>query len=248
MKVFSVCGITKSGKTTTIEQIIRELTARGYRVGSVKEIHFEAFAIDPDPSKNTARHRRAGSRLVTARGINETDVMFPEMLSMNQIFSFYHDFDYVVLEGISNIPVPMIITAYAADDLDARWNDLVFCVSGKIADEMDEYKDIPAISAVTDAVSITNLVMRKVYDLLPDIDPKCCRACGWDCRELGVKILKGEAQRGDCVADKGAELYIDGKRIVMAPFVQKVLRGTVLGVVSELDGFQKGAEISVKFR
>ena len=46
MKVFSVVGVTKSGKTTTIEQIIKEFIRRGYSVGSVKEIHFEQFAID----------------------------------------------------------------------------------------------------------------------------------------------------------------------------------------------------------
>ena len=103
MKVFSVCGITKSGKTTTIEHIIRALSARGYKVGSVKEIHFEAFAIDADPTKNTARHRRAGSELVTARGANETDVLFPGRLDMRTILSFYHGFDYVVLEGVTDI-------------------------------------------------------------------------------------------------------------------------------------------------
>ena len=41
MKVFSVIGISKSGKTTTIENIIKELRKRNYSVGSVKEIHFE---------------------------------------------------------------------------------------------------------------------------------------------------------------------------------------------------------------
>lgn len=67
MRIFSVSGISKSGKTTTIEEIIKELRRRRYTVGSIKDIHFEAFAID-GPSTNTARHRRAGSELVTAWG------------------------------------------------------------------------------------------------------------------------------------------------------------------------------------
>lgn len=71
MKVFSVYGITKSGKTTTIENIIRELKRRGYTVGSVKEIHYEKFAIDTEGT-NTDRHRRAGAEPVTARGHFET--------------------------------------------------------------------------------------------------------------------------------------------------------------------------------
>ena len=41
MKVFSVIGLSKSGKTTTIENIIKELRRRNYTVGSVKEIHLK---------------------------------------------------------------------------------------------------------------------------------------------------------------------------------------------------------------
>ena len=46
MKVFSVVGYSKSGKTTTIEQIIKELKKRNYSVGSVKDIHFEGFHLE----------------------------------------------------------------------------------------------------------------------------------------------------------------------------------------------------------
>jgi len=248
MKVLSVCGITGSGKTTTIEQIIRGLTARGYRVGSVKEIHFEAFAIDPSPTSNTNRHRLAGAGLVTARGYHETDVLFPAMLEMRKILSFYEGFDYVVLEGVDDIPVPTIVTAHAREDLTAKWSDFVFCVSGRIADELTEHNGVPAISAITDADALVDLIERVVYDLLPDADPKCCSACGRTCRELGAKILRGEAKRGDCAVDRGVELYIGGRRVDMVPFVQNVLRGTVLGVVRELNGYSEGAEIVVKYK
>ena len=248
MKVFSVCGITQSGKTTTIEHIIRELSGRGKKVGSVKEIHYEAFAIDSEPSSNTFRHRSAGSQLVTARGYRETDVLFPAMLDMRKILSFYDRFDYVVLEGVSDIPVPTIVTAHAPEDLEQKWSDYIFCVSGRFSEGLSEYKGVPAISAVSDAASLVNLVERKVYDLLPCFDPKCCGVCGCDCRELGVKILRGEAKRGDCAADRGVELSIDGRRIDMVPFVQSILRRTVLGVVGELDGYREGAGIRIEFR
>ena len=248
MKVFSVSGITKSGKTTTIEHIIRELSGRGYRVGSVKEIHFEAFAIDTEPSSNTVRHRQAGSQLVTARGYNETDVLYPIKLDMRKILSFYDGFDYVVLEGVTDIPVPVIVTAHAREDLEQKWGDYVFCVSGRIADQLREYNGLPAISAVSDIASLVNLIESKVYDLLPDFDPQCCSACGCKCPELGLKILRGKAKRSDCVADRGVELFVDGKRINMVPFVQSILRRTVLAVVGELDGYQNGAEIRIRFQ
>ena len=248
MKVFSVCGITQSGKTTTIEHIIRELSARGYRVGSVKEIHFETFALDTNTASNTVRHRMAGSGLVTARGEKETDVMFPFKLDMRKLLSFYHGFDYVVLEGVVDIAVPVIVTAHSLEDLEDKWSGYTFCVSGRIADEMAEYKGVPAISAVSDILSLTNLIERKVYDMLPGFDPECCDACGCNCSELGVRILRGEAKRRDCVAGRGVELLIDGRRIDMVPFVQSILRGAALGVVKELDGYRDGAKIEIKFR
>ena len=74
MKAIAVNGRSKSGKTTVCETIIKGLRQRGYTVGSVKEIHFEAFSIDPDPRTNTNRHRSEGYQLVTARGLGETDI------------------------------------------------------------------------------------------------------------------------------------------------------------------------------
>jgi len=106
MRAFSVIGITKTGKTTTIENIIRELKKRNYSVGSIKEIHFDSFAIDITGT-NTDRHRQAGSELVTARGYHETDIMFPSKLSVKEILRYY-DQDYVIMEGVKDYNIPKI--------------------------------------------------------------------------------------------------------------------------------------------
>ncbi|HOO12852.1 MAG TPA: molybdopterin-guanine dinucleotide biosynthesis protein B, partial [Bacillota bacterium] len=134
MRVFSVFGITQSGKTTTIENIIRELRKRRYSVGSVKEIHFEKFAIDKEGT-NTYRHRMAGSELVTARGYKETDILFQRMLSMDEILRFYHH-DFVVLEGVTDCNVPKIVTARNTAEVDERLDDTVFAISGRIANDL----------------------------------------------------------------------------------------------------------------
>lgn len=245
MRIFSVFGITQSGKTTTIENIIRELRKRRYSVGSVKEIHFEKFAIDNEGT-NTYRHRMAGSQLVTARGYKETDILFQSMLSMDEILKFYHH-DFVVLEGVTDYNVPKIVTGHNTAEVDERLDDTVFAISGRVANDLTEHKGIPAISSVDNIHGLVDLIEEKVFERLPDFPPECCSACGCSCRELGIRILKGEAKREDCVlSDSSIKLLIDGQEVDMVPFVQKILYNSVEGVIKELEGYKKGARVEIR--
>lgn len=245
MKVFSVAGFTKSGKTTTIEEMIKELKRRNYSVGSVKDIHFEAFKIDTDGT-NTHRHKMAGSELVTARGLHETDILFQKRLDVYEIAKFY-DVDYLILEGVTEANVPIILTADCIEDLDKRYDGRAFLVSGKIADRIDCYKNLDAISALQDIKALVDRVESVVFPLLPDYDAKCCSSCGYTCRELCTRIIAGKSKFEDCtVLSDEVQLFIDGKQIKMVPFVQAILRNTVEGVVSELDGFSKESMIDIK--
>jgi molybdopterin-guanine dinucleotide biosynthesis protein B len=245
MKVISVVGYSKSGKTTTIETIIRELRKRNYRVGSIKDIHYEGFQIDTDGT-NTDRHRNAGSELVTARGLHETDVLFSERLDLYAMARFY-DVDYLIVEGIREANTPIILTADKVEDLDQRWSDHVFMVSGKIADEIDSYREMPAISVLKDPIALVDRIEETAFDLLPDFPATCCTACGGTCRELCAAILKGERERKDCILDQAqVRLSINDQQIPMVPFVQNILKNAVLGVVKELEGSQDDAKITIE--
>jgi molybdopterin-guanine dinucleotide biosynthesis protein MobB len=57
--VVSIVGKSDSGKTTLVEGLIRELSARGYRVASVKH-HVHEVDVD-QPGKDSWRHGRAGA-------------------------------------------------------------------------------------------------------------------------------------------------------------------------------------------
>jgi molybdopterin-guanine dinucleotide biosynthesis protein B len=245
MKVFSVVGITESGKTTTIENIIKELKKRGYSVGSVKEIHFEQFAIDTEGS-NTYRHKEAGSQLVTARGYYETDILFQEKLSIEKILKFY-DHDFVVLEGVIDANVPKIITAHNEKEVLERLDDMVFAISGKLSNTLEEFETLPVINTMNNVERLVDLIEEKVYDKLPDFPEECCDKCGYNCRQLGAMILKGQAIREDCILKNSkVKLQIDGKDIDMVPFVQNILSNAILGVVKELEGYEKGKQITVR--
>jgi molybdopterin-guanine dinucleotide biosynthesis protein MobB len=58
--VICVVGRSKSGRTTLMEKLIRELKRRGYRVGTIKHHSHAGFEVD-QPGKDTWRHAQAGS-------------------------------------------------------------------------------------------------------------------------------------------------------------------------------------------
>lgn len=58
-RVFGITGWKNSGKTTLTERLVAELTARGWRVSTVKHAHHE-FDIDKQGT-DSFRHRAAGA-------------------------------------------------------------------------------------------------------------------------------------------------------------------------------------------
>lgn len=58
-RLFGIAGYKNSGKTTLIVDLVRELVARGWRVGTIKHAHHD-FDID-QPGKDSHQHRAAGA-------------------------------------------------------------------------------------------------------------------------------------------------------------------------------------------
>jgi len=213
MKAFSVVGITKSGKTNTIENMIREIKRRGFSVGSIKEIHYEDFAMDSEGT-NTYRHRQAGSELVTARGYGETDILYQGKLPVEEILRHYTQ-DYVVLEGVTDFNVPVILCAHDEEDIKKHKEEdyfkRVFMISGVAANSgKNMLEGIPVINSKDDIIHMADIIIEKVFDILPDFSPQCCSACGFSCRELCARILKGQSDRSECRIEK-AQILTAGK-------------------------------------
>ena len=59
MRVYGVIGWKNSGKTSLMERLVAEITARGFTVSTVKHVHHD---VDLDqPGKDSHRHRAAGA-------------------------------------------------------------------------------------------------------------------------------------------------------------------------------------------
>jgi len=245
VKVFSVIGVSKSGKTTTIEEIVKELIRRRYSVGTVKDIHFEKFAMD-QPGTNTYRHREAGSQLVTARGLYETDVLFQKRLPVDEILKFY-DHDFVLLEGVRDFNVPKIVCGHNEQEVDERLDPTVFALSGVIAENLSQYKGLPVFNSLKDVKNLVDYIEAKVPHVLPNVPKECCGKCGASCEELLVDILRGKRKRSECRIDGGrVKLFVGDEEIPMVDFVKEILEGTVRGLVSKLKGYNSSKEITIK--
>jgi molybdopterin-guanine dinucleotide biosynthesis protein B len=95
-----VIGPKNSGKTCLVEALVRELSSRGRRVGTIKHDAHQ-FEIDHE-GKDTWRHRRAGSvatlicsatQLALMCNVSETPPV-PELVAR-----YFGDCDVVLVEG-----------------------------------------------------------------------------------------------------------------------------------------------------
>ncbi|NGM17480.1 molybdopterin-guanine dinucleotide biosynthesis protein B [Eggerthellaceae bacterium zg-893] len=117
----AVVGRHNSGKTTLVERVIAELTARGHDIGSVKHHGHKGFDIDY-PGKDSYRHRAAGA--------SETVIVSPDKmarvktlehdLECSQIVASMPNHDLVVVEGYRKSGLPTIEIMRQANAADAR--------------------------------------------------------------------------------------------------------------------------------
>ncbi len=225
MRIITVKGFSKTGKTTTVVSLVSELRRRGYTVGTVKDIHFKEFEADT-PGTDTYKHASAGARRVTARGPKNTGIIMDERMTMDAILKYYKE-DFVIIEGDCGIESPTIITAKTINDIEEKMCPEAIAVSGIIANDMHdqmisvypnsggEAKQLPVINGITEAEKMADMI------------------------EAATKEKENKLS---------VELTIDGEEIWMVPFVKETLKNVVVGAVKALDGYEEGKEIVIKIK
>ena len=136
MKIIMIKGFSKTGKTSTVTSLVAELRRRGYTVGTVKDIHFEGYEADT-PNTDTYKHRKAGTRRVTARGTKDTAIYVDRQMKIEEILKYYKE-DFVILEGDSGMKCPNIITGRTTEDLDKRMDENTIGFTGIIAGNIND--------------------------------------------------------------------------------------------------------------
>lgn len=215
MSIVAVVGSKQSGKTTAIETIIQGLTKRGYKIATVKHIPEADFTIDTE-GKDTWRHARAGASIVVSVAPNELATIKKvdtTKYGLSEIIrNVEDDVDIIILEGFrklieQNSAVPKIVAAKTTNE--------ILEASKRCKPILSFVGPIPTEAA---KLSIPYIDMLKEPERLVDLVDK----------KLVASVEKRRKRREDI------RIQIDGRLLPLKTFVQKIMRNTILAMVSTL--------------
>ncbi len=107
--IVSIIGNSKSGKTTLIEKLLRELKTRGYKVATVKHTN-QKLTFD-EPGKDSWRHTQAGSEAAIISSPDKIVLIKPVATepSLEEIaYLAGKDYDLILTEGFKEGNTPKI--------------------------------------------------------------------------------------------------------------------------------------------
>lgn len=246
MKAFSVVGLHHSGKTTAVEKLITYIKSKGMNISSVKDIHQEDFTMEK-PGSNSHRHLMASNTQVFARSRNETYLIWNRQLKFKEMLNHVNT-EWLIIEGMKEEILPKIIAAKNEEELELLFDDNVFAVTGPVSEIISEYKGIPAINAIKNITDLGELVLEKVFKILPFANDGYCGHCGLNCYELTAKILKGEKTREDCALKKNEKFSIkfNGEEVMLNEWVQELSLDLFTAYCKNLKGYKAGDKITIE--
>ena len=170
--LIAAVGISKSGKTTTLEFLITNLTREGYDVATIKHIHQENFTIDKEGT-NTYRFSKAGSRFTVAFSSEEVAIIKKTKTSLNdldRIIEYLENegVDIILIEGFhgyisKRTDIFKIVTAKTPEDLERTLNNCVapiLAITGVIRKTQVQLKEIPYIDLPKDGPKLLEIVKK----------------------------------------------------------------------------------------
>jgi molybdopterin-guanine dinucleotide biosynthesis protein B len=251
-KFVAVVGGKHSGKTTIIQNLIPELKKRGYRVGTIKEM-VRTPTIDTAETE-TCRYSEAGAEIIVAVPRTETVVFVKKQLHLNEVLPFVNDLDYVLLEGFeTEKTLPKIIAAKDFEEVMEYSDGLAVAVSGLITDskreELSSELLVPMFNSLTEAEKLADVVEQKAFVKLSGLSH--CGECGYEsCYELAKAIVKGDAEAKECVlqSKRGVKLEVNGCRIPLKEFPEEMVKRTIEGLISSLNGVQDIRELKIELQ
>jgi len=233
MKAVSIIGYKNSGKTTLTSKLAEGLEARGKTVAIAKFTHSGLTKPDTD----TGRFSKEGRTII---GLSEKECtihwgehkMLPDLLPLAQA-------DYLLVEGGKTLGwLPRVILLREPSEQETLDRGLAVASFG----------DLPATGIPNYTDATFEELLDRVEDqsfLLPALD---CGACGEPtCEAISKKIIAGKATTKACksVNSSSMTITVNGSPIGMNPFVEKIIKGSIEGMLDSLKGYASGSKVEI---
>ncbi|MEI4260846.1 molybdopterin-guanine dinucleotide biosynthesis protein B [Roseovarius sp. D0-M9] len=165
MRVFGVTGWKNAGKTGLMERLVREITARGISVSTVKHAH-HSFEVD-QPGRDSYRHREAGAHEVLLASKARIALMqelrgAPEP-DLADLLARLAPVDLVLIEGYKRAPHPKVeaYRAAAGNPLIAPDDPSIRAVAADCTLEVPRAAPCPVLD-LDDTPAIADFILREV--------------------------------------------------------------------------------------
>jgi molybdopterin-guanine dinucleotide biosynthesis protein B len=159
VKIVTVVGSKKGGKTTVVCRLVEQLKASGHKVVTVK--FFERVASIDVSDKETELYRRAGSDLTIASGVSETAILkkVDKREDLAQLLTYVSaDADFVICEGIVDESRHRIVAVREPSDIEEFVNENTFAISGVVAGKHFTHR-FPIVDVIAEPEKLAALVI-----------------------------------------------------------------------------------------
>ncbi len=228
MKAIGITGYGKSGKTTIILKLSRELAALDQEVAVLKHVPGNIDFPDSDTSKF-----RSVAPSVSAISPGESEIILQGKKYIGDILKYF-DADIVLIEGFKKEKTfPKIVCIKEEEDKSKLFDGLEIATAG-----FD--KNLVDFDILNDEhiKKLASIVAEKSFKL-PDLN---CGHCGYEsCYDLAKEIVRGNKTVDNCVSlNPLMSIKVDGKAFALNPFMSNLFKNSFLAMLSSLKGFKKG--------
>lgn len=254
----AVIGYSNSGKTHVVELIIKVLKSYNLKILAVKHVYDELFSIDRRGS-DSWRMRSAGADALMIAAPKELSIIYPKGIGIDYDTIFHipiNDYNVIIIEGfkdktLKDPSVAKIVCVKSKEELDT----FRLKVKGDVIASCSlKYLNNSTLVLMRDDNELKQRIVeyfkyftevRKVMEQLPGLD---CGKCGYSsCIEMAKAIHEGKRRLEDCQilssSSVDVEVKIDNSKIYLQPFVARIIKSTILGMLSSLKGvYIKGDE------
>ena len=241
MKVFSISGSPSADRTSLAMRLLKELRHRNYQVALIK--NNGAKDLNNEDNRDL---RNMGIPFIN-RYSSASYQFYPKYLSLAETLSML-DADWIIVESNEREAIPGIVCVDDERQLPELVNGTTLAVCGKSTELSTEYDGVPVFHSENEIKALTDLIEKKVFEVLPLSQQKCCGECGFSCYKMVELILKGEKNREDCPVDRRQKIRITlaGTELKIVPYVQKTFHDIIVAYLQNLKGYKEGSDIKIE--